>query len=157
MDIDTKWVAAGFSFLVALMISLLVEELTIFVIVIAYGAILLVLYVSKRDRPLRCQVFCFTVPWKKLCLIGDYTYSKTRGATTEKDFNLNVVFTWIAPRDGHGSKRRFITRSSISLRFILTTRFKAKLRCCHDKLSAVSYIEAFNQQGCHLSMTRKHV
>ena len=41
--------------------------------------------------------------------------------TTEKDFDLNVVFTWIAPRDRGGGKRRFRTRSSVSLRFILTT------------------------------------
>ena len=41
--------------------------------------------------------------------------------TAEKDFDLNVVFTWIAPRDRGGSKRRFRTCSSISLRFILTT------------------------------------
>jgi hypothetical protein len=41
--------------------------------------------------------------------------------TTEKDFVLNVVFTWIAPGDRDGRKRRFRSRSSISLRFILTT------------------------------------
>jgi hypothetical protein len=35
--------------------------------------------------------------------------------------------------------------------------FRANLRCCHDRLSAVSYIEAFNQEACHLSMTRKSV
>ena len=41
--------------------------------------------------------------------------------TAEKDFDLNVVFAWIAPRDRGGRKRRFRTRSSVSLRFILTT------------------------------------
>jgi hypothetical protein len=41
--------------------------------------------------------------------------------TAEKDFDLNVVFAQIAPRDRGGRKRRFRTRSSISLRFILTT------------------------------------
>lgn len=41
--------------------------------------------------------------------------------TTEKDFDLNVVFAWIAPRDHGGRKLRFRTRSSVSLRFILTT------------------------------------
>ena len=41
--------------------------------------------------------------------------------TAEKDFNLNVVFAWITPGDQGGSKRRFCTISSISLRFILTT------------------------------------
>jgi hypothetical protein len=41
--------------------------------------------------------------------------------TAEKDFNLNVMFTWIASWDRDGSKRRFRTRSSISLRFILIT------------------------------------
>src|SRR5205085_3138590 len=40
--------------------------------------------------------------------------------TAEKDFDLNIIFTGIAPRNRHGSKRRFSTRSSISLRFILT-------------------------------------
>jgi hypothetical protein len=41
--------------------------------------------------------------------------------TTEKDFDLNVVFARIASRDGSGGKRRFLTRSRVSLRFILTT------------------------------------
>jgi hypothetical protein len=41
--------------------------------------------------------------------------------TAEKDFDLNIMFARIAPWDRHGSKRRFSTRSSISLRFILTT------------------------------------
>jgi hypothetical protein len=41
--------------------------------------------------------------------------------TAEKDFDLNVVFARIASRDRGGGKRRFRTRSSISLRFILTT------------------------------------
>src|SRR4029078_3994418 len=41
--------------------------------------------------------------------------------TTEKDFNLNVVFAWITPRDHSGLKLRFRTRSGVSLRFILTT------------------------------------
>ena len=41
--------------------------------------------------------------------------------TTEKDFDLNVVFAGIAPRDRGGRKRRFRTRSSVSLCFILTT------------------------------------
>jgi hypothetical protein len=67
---------------------------------------------------------------------------------TEKDFDLNIMFTWIAPWDRYQGKWRFSTRSSKTLRFILTTCFRAKLRCCHDRLSAVSYIEAFNQQAC---------
>jgi hypothetical protein len=41
--------------------------------------------------------------------------------TAEKDFNLNVVFPWIASWDRDWGKWRFSTRSSISLRFILTT------------------------------------
>jgi hypothetical protein len=41
--------------------------------------------------------------------------------TAEKDFDLNVVFARIASWDCHGSKQRFRTRSSVSLRFILTT------------------------------------
>ena len=41
--------------------------------------------------------------------------------TAEKDFDLNIVFARIAPRDRGGSKRRFCTRSSVSLSFILTT------------------------------------
>ena len=41
--------------------------------------------------------------------------------TTEKDFDLNVVFARIAPRDRGWGKRRFRIRSSVSLRFILTT------------------------------------
>jgi hypothetical protein len=41
--------------------------------------------------------------------------------TTEKNFDLNVVFAGIAPRDRGGSKRRFCTCSRVSLRFILTT------------------------------------
>jgi len=41
--------------------------------------------------------------------------------TAEKDFDLNVVFARIAPRDRGGGKRRFRTCSSVSLRFILTT------------------------------------
>jgi hypothetical protein len=41
--------------------------------------------------------------------------------TAEKDFDLNVVFTRIAPRDRGGGKWRFRTRSRVSLRFILTT------------------------------------
>ena len=41
--------------------------------------------------------------------------------TAEKDFDLNIVFARIAPGDHGGSKRRFRTRSSVSLRFILTT------------------------------------
>ena len=41
--------------------------------------------------------------------------------TTEKNFDLNVVFAWIAPRDHGGRKLRFCIRSSVSLRFILTT------------------------------------
>jgi hypothetical protein len=41
--------------------------------------------------------------------------------TAEKDFDLNVVFARIAPRDRGGGKRRFRTPSSVSLRFILTT------------------------------------
>jgi hypothetical protein len=40
---------------------------------------------------------------------------------TEKDFNLNVVFAWVAPWDHEGNKRRFSIRSSVSLCFILTT------------------------------------
>ena len=41
--------------------------------------------------------------------------------TTEKDFDLNVMFARIAPRDRGGGKRRFRTRSRIGLRFILAT------------------------------------
>jgi hypothetical protein len=41
--------------------------------------------------------------------------------TAEKDFDLNVVFARIASRDRGGGKPRFRTRSSVSLRFILTT------------------------------------
>ena len=41
--------------------------------------------------------------------------------TAEKDFDLNVVFARISPRDRHGDKRRFRTRSRIGLRFILAT------------------------------------
>jgi hypothetical protein len=41
--------------------------------------------------------------------------------TTEKNFDLNVVFAGIAPRDRGGRKRRFRTCSSVSLCFILTT------------------------------------
>jgi hypothetical protein len=41
--------------------------------------------------------------------------------TAKKDFNLNVVFARIAPRDHGGGKRRFCTIRSISLGFILTT------------------------------------
>jgi hypothetical protein len=41
--------------------------------------------------------------------------------TAKKDFDLNIVFARIAPRDRHGGKRRFRVRSSVSLRFILTT------------------------------------
>jgi hypothetical protein len=41
--------------------------------------------------------------------------------TTEKDFDLNVVFARIASRDRGGGKRRFRTRSRIGLRFILAT------------------------------------
>jgi hypothetical protein len=41
--------------------------------------------------------------------------------TAEKDFDLNIVFARIAPRDRGGGKRRFSTRSSVSLSFILTT------------------------------------
>jgi hypothetical protein len=40
--------------------------------------------------------------------------------TTEKDFDLYVVFAWIAPWDRGGRKRRFRTRSSVSLRWIPT-------------------------------------
>jgi hypothetical protein len=53
---------------------------------------------------------------------------------TEKDFNLNVVFAWIASWDREGNKRRFSIRSSVSLCFILTTKFWAK-SCCHDNLA----------------------
>jgi hypothetical protein len=49
--------------------------------------------------------------------------------TAEKDFNLNVVFARIASWDRDWGKWRFSTHSSISLRFILTTCFRAKL-CC---------------------------
>jgi hypothetical protein len=28
--------------------------------------------------------------------------------TGERDFEMNVLFTWIAPRDGDGSKRRYV-------------------------------------------------
>jgi hypothetical protein len=41
--------------------------------------------------------------------------------TAEKDFDLNVVFARIAPRDRGGGKWRFRTRSRVCLRFILTT------------------------------------
>jgi hypothetical protein len=41
--------------------------------------------------------------------------------TAEKNFDLNVVFARVTPRDRHGGERRFRTRSSINLRFILTT------------------------------------
>jgi hypothetical protein len=41
--------------------------------------------------------------------------------TTEKNFDLNVVFAGIAPRDRGGRKRRFRTCSSVSLCFILIT------------------------------------
>ena len=41
--------------------------------------------------------------------------------TAEKDFDLNVMFARIAPRDRGWCKRRFSTSSSVSLRFILTT------------------------------------
>jgi len=40
--------------------------------------------------------------------------------TTEKDFDLNVVFARITPGDRHGCKWRFRTRSRVSFRFILT-------------------------------------
>ena len=40
--------------------------------------------------------------------------------TTEKDFDLDVVFAGIASRYSGGRKWRFRTRSSVSLRFILT-------------------------------------
>ena len=41
--------------------------------------------------------------------------------TAEKDFDLNVVFARIAPRDRGGGKWRFRTGSRVCLRFILTT------------------------------------
>jgi hypothetical protein len=41
--------------------------------------------------------------------------------TAEKDFDLNIVIARITPRDHYGIKRRFHIRSSISLRFILTS------------------------------------
>jgi hypothetical protein len=41
--------------------------------------------------------------------------------TAEKDFDLNVMFARITSRDRDGSKRRFRTCSSVSVRFILTT------------------------------------
>jgi hypothetical protein len=41
--------------------------------------------------------------------------------TAEKDFDLNVTFARITPRDRRGCKWRFRTRSRVSLRFILTT------------------------------------
>jgi hypothetical protein len=40
--------------------------------------------------------------------------------TAKKDFNLNVVFARIAPRDHGGGKGRFCTIRSISRGFILT-------------------------------------
>ena len=41
--------------------------------------------------------------------------------TAEKDFDLNVVFTRVAPRDRGAGKLRTRTGSRIGLRFILTT------------------------------------
>jgi hypothetical protein len=41
--------------------------------------------------------------------------------TAEKDFDLNVVITGIAPQDHGGGKRRIRARSSVSPCFILTT------------------------------------
>jgi hypothetical protein len=40
--------------------------------------------------------------------------------TAEKDFNLNIIFTRITPRDDCRGKRRFRTCSRVSLCFILT-------------------------------------
>ena len=41
--------------------------------------------------------------------------------TAEKDFNLNVMFVWVAPRDHGGGKWRVCTSSSVGLGFILAT------------------------------------
>ena len=41
--------------------------------------------------------------------------------TAEKDFDLNVTFARITPRDRRGCKWRFRTRSRVSLCFILNT------------------------------------
>ena len=49
--------------------------------------------------------------------------------TAKQNFNLNIIFARLAPGDCSESKRRYSTCSRVSLSFILTTRFRAKLYC----------------------------
>src|SRR5208283_2991035 len=46
---------------------------------------------------------------------------------TEQDFNLNVVFGWIAPRDHGGGQRRCRTRSGISFRVVHAFTFQSPI------------------------------
>jgi hypothetical protein len=58
--------------------------------------------------------------WHRAPLITDLVEVRVTD-TAEKYFDMNIVFARITPRDRCRGKRRFRTRSSVSLRFILTT------------------------------------